>query len=49
MDKAKEGKDWGWEVGVGGVGESGSGKIDTTELEQQYKNKNIYFCKDLWY
>ena len=30
MDKAKGGKDWGWEMEVGGVGESGGGKMETT-------------------
>ena len=30
MDKAKEVKDWGWEVGVGGAGGSGDGKMETT-------------------
>ena len=35
MDKAKEGKGWGWEVEVGGVGKSGGGKMETTVLEQQ--------------
>ena len=34
MDKAKEGKDGGWEVGLGGVGESGGGKMETTVFEQ---------------
>ena len=33
--KAKEGKDGGWEVGLGGVGESGGGKMETTVFEQQ--------------
>ena len=35
MDKAKEGKDGGWEVGLGRVGESGGGKMETTVFEQQ--------------
>ena len=35
VDKARAGKDGGWEVGVGGVGESGGGKMETTVLEQQ--------------
>ena len=35
MDKAKGGKDFGWDVGVGWVGESGGGKKETALLEQQ--------------
>ena len=34
-DKAKAGKDWGWEVEVGGAGESGGRKMETAVLEQQ--------------
>ena len=34
MDKAKGGKDGGWEVKVGGVGESGGGKMETTVFKQ---------------
>ena len=37
MDKAKWGKDWGWEVGVSRVGESADGKMKITLLEQQKK------------
>ena len=33
MDKAKEGKNWEWEVVVGGAGKSGGGKMETTVLE----------------
>ena len=33
-DKAKVGKDWGWEVRVGGVGNSGGRKMETTVFEQ---------------
>ena len=33
MDKAKGGKDGGWEVGVGGTGENGGGKMETTVLK----------------
>ena len=34
MDKAKVGKDLGWEVRVAGEGESGGGKMETTVFEQ---------------
>ena len=37
MGKAKGGKDWGWEVVVGGAGEWGDGKMETTVLEQHKK------------
>ena len=40
MDKAKRGKDWGWEVVVGGTGESGGGvKVEITVLKHQFKKK----------
>ena len=35
MDKAKEGWNLGWEVGMVGVGGSGGGKMETNVLEQQ--------------
>ena len=35
MDKAKEGQDRGWEVGMGGVGKSGGRKMETTIFEHQ--------------
>ena len=35
MDKAKGGKDGGWEAGEGGAGESSSGKMETTVFKQQ--------------
>ena len=35
IDKAKGGKDAGWEVGVGEAGESVVGKMETTVFEQQ--------------
>lgn len=34
-DKDKVGKDWWWEMGVGGVDKSGDGKMKTTVLEWQ--------------
>ena len=34
MDKAKVGKDGGWEVGLSGTRESGSRKMETTVFEQ---------------
>ena len=34
-DKAKGGKNGGWEVGVGEVGESGGGTMETTVVKQQ--------------
>ena len=42
MDKAKVGKDGGWEVGVGRAGKSCSGKMETTILEQQLKKKTNF-------
>ena len=41
MGKTKEGKDRGWEVGLGGMGEGGGGKMETTVSEQQLKKKRI--------
>ena len=35
MDKAKGGKDGGWEVRISRAGESGGRKMETTVLEQQ--------------
>ena len=38
MDKDNRGReDWMWEVGVGRAGESNGGKMETTVIEQQYK------------
>ena len=41
MDKAKEGQDQGWEVGMAGVEGSSRGKMETTVLEQQYKKTKL--------
>ena len=38
IDKTKWGQDQGWEVGMAGVKGSGGGKMETTILEQQWKN-----------
>ena len=35
VEKAKEGKDGGWEAGMAGGGGSGREKMETTVLEQQ--------------
>ena len=39
MDKAKEGYNRGWEVGMGRVEGSGEEKIETTVHEQQFLKK----------
>ena len=42
--KAKGGKVWEWEGGVGRAGESGGRKMETTLLEQQFF-KNLFMKK----